>query len=102
MQKPYLCKSKAYEQNDTAAIEVDMLELSRLILEEKNIRFEELRCAEQALRFDTLCQKLKECIQIEAFNQDIVKTLNLYNSTIGYNNAAGILAEKSIFRELIW
>ena len=96
-QKPYLYKSKAYKRNDTATIEVDTLELSRLVLEGKNIRFEELPCKDQELTFDTLCQKLKECIQIEAFNQDTLKTLNLYNSTIGYNNAAGILADKNHF-----
>lgn len=38
------------------------LELSRLILEGKNIKFEELPCEDQELTFDTLCQKLKECI----------------------------------------
>lgn len=31
--KPYLYKSKAYKRNDTATIEVDTLEFSRLILE---------------------------------------------------------------------
>ena len=35
LQKPYLYKSKAYKRNDTATIEVDILELSRLILEGK-------------------------------------------------------------------
>lgn len=97
LQKPYLYKSKAYKRNDTATIEVDTLELSRLILEGKNIRFEELRYEEQELTFDTLCQKLKEYIQIETFNQDTLKTLNLYNNTIGYNNAAGILADENHF-----
>lgn len=56
-----------------------------------------MSCEEQELTFDTLCQELKECIQIETFNQDTLKTLNLYNSTIGYNNAAGILADKNHF-----
>lgn len=97
LQKPYLYKSKAYKRNDTATIEVDTLELSRLILEGKNIRFEELPCEDQELTFDMLCQKLKECVQIETFNQDTLKTLNLYNSTAGYNNAAGILADKNHF-----
>ena len=96
-QKPYLYKSKAYKRNDTATIETDTLELSRLILEGKNIRFEELPCEDQELTFDTLCQKLKEYIQIETFNQDTLKTLNLYNSATGYNNAAGILADKNHF-----
>ena len=97
LQKPYLYKSKAYKRNDTATIEVDTLELSRLILEGKNISFEELPCKEQELTFDTLCQKLKACIHLETFNQDTLKTLNLYNSTTGYNNAAGILADKNHF-----
>lgn len=97
LQKPYLYKSKAYKRNDTATIETDTLELSRLILEGKNIRFEELPCEEQELTFDMLCQKLKECIQLEIFNQDTLKTLNLYNSTTGYNNAAGLLADKNHF-----
>ncbi len=97
LQKPYLYRSKAYKRNDTATIEVDVLELSRLILEGKNIKFEELPCKEQALTFDILCQKLKESIQIETFNQDTLKTLNLYSNTTGYNNAAGILADKNHF-----
>lgn len=37
MQKPYLYKSKAYKRNDTATIEVDTLEFSRLVLDGKNI-----------------------------------------------------------------
>ncbi len=95
--KPYLYKSKAYKRNDTATIEVDTLELSRLILEGKNIRFEELPCKDQALTFDVLHQKLKESIQIETFNQDTLKTLNLYDNQNGYNNAAGLLADKNHF-----
>ena len=63
--KPYLYKSKAYKRNDTATIEVDTLEFSRLILEGKNIRFEELPYKEQDLTFEVLQQKLKESIQIK-------------------------------------
>ena len=96
-QKPYLYKSKAYKRNDTATIEVDTLELSRLILEGKNTRFEELPCKEQTLSFEVLHHKLKESIQIETFNQDTLKTLNLYDNANGYNNAAGLLADKNHF-----
>lgn len=97
LQKPYLYKSKAYKRNDTATIEVDTLELSRLILEGKNIRFEELPCEDQDLSFDILQHKLKECIQIETFNRDTLKTLNLYSDGNGYNNAAGLLADRNHF-----
>ena len=97
LQKPYLYKSKAYKRNDTATIEVDTLELSRLVLEGKNIRFEELPCKEQKLSFEVLHRKLKDSIQIETFSQDTLKTLNLYNNVNGYNNAAGLLADKNHF-----
>lgn len=96
-QKPYVYKSKAYKRNDTATIEVDTLEFSRLILEGKNIRFEELPCKDQELSFEILHHKLKESIQIETFNQDTLKTLNLYDNVNGYNNAAGLLADKNHF-----
>ena len=95
--KPYLYKSKAYKRNDTATIEVDTLEFSRLILEGKNIRFEELPYNEQKLTFEVLHQKLKESIQIETFNKDTLKTLNLYDNNNGYNNAAGLLADRNHF-----
>lgn len=97
LQKPYLYKSKAYKRNDTATIEVDTLEFSRLILEGKNIRFEELPCKDQELSFKTLHRKLRESIQIETFSKDTLKTLNLYDDVNGFNNAAGLLADKNHF-----
>ena len=92
-----LYKSKAYKRNDTATIEVDTLEFSRLILDGKNIRFEELPCKDQELSFKVLRRKLKESIQIETFNQDTLKTLNLYDNVNGFSNAAGLLADKNHF-----
>ena len=97
IQKPYLYKSKAFKRNDTATIEADTLDLSRLILEGKNISFEELPCRQQELSFEILHRKLKEHIQIEAFNQDTLRTLNLYDNNNGYNNAAAILADTNHF-----
>ena len=96
-QKPYLYRSKAYKRNDTATIEVDTQEFSRLVLEGKNIRFEELPCKDQNLTFQILQRKLKEHIQIETFSQDQLKTLNLYDNANGYNNAAGLLADQNHF-----
>ena len=93
----YLYKSKAYKRNDTATIEVDTLEFSRLVLDGRNISFEELPCKDQQLSFEFLHRKLKENIQIETFNLDTLKTLNLYNSVNGFNNAAGLLADKNHF-----
>ena len=97
LQKPYLYKSKAYKRNDTATIEVDTLEFSRLVLEGNNIRFEELPCKDQELSFEILQSNLKEKIQIETFNKDTLKTLDLYDDANGFNNAAGLLADKNHF-----
>lgn len=97
LQKPYLYKSKAYKRNDTATIEVDTVEFSRLVLDGKNIQFEELPCKDQELSFEILRRKLKENIRIENFDKDTLKTLNLYNDDNGFNNAAGILADKNHF-----
>lgn len=97
LQKPYLYKSKAYKRNDTATIEVDTLEFSRLVLDGKNIRFEELPCKDQELSFEILRRKLRESIQIETFSKDTLKTLNLYDDVNGFNNAAGLLADKNHF-----
>ena len=97
LQKPYLYKSKAYKRNDTATIEVDTLEFSRLVLDGKNIRFEELPCKDQELSFEILHRKLKETVRIENFNKDTLKTLNLYDNVNGFNNAAGLLADKNHF-----
>ena len=97
LHKPYLYKSKAFKRNDTATIEVDALEFSRLILDGKNIRFEELPYQNQEISFKILHRKLQESIQIETFNKDTLKTLNLYDNVNGFNNAAGLLADENHF-----
>ena len=97
LQKPYLYKSKAYKRNDSATIEVDTLEFSRLVLEGKNITFEELPYKNQNLTFNFLKDLLEKSIQIDSFNLDTLKTLNLYDNNNGYNNAAGLLADNNDF-----
>ena len=97
LQKPYLYKSKAYKRNDSATIEVDTLEFSRLVLEGKNISFEELPYKDQNLTFHFLEEQLEKSIQINSFNLDTLKTLNLYDNNNGYNNAAGLLADNNDF-----
>ena len=73
------------------------LEFSRLVLDGKNIRFEELPCQYQELSFEILHRKLKENIRIKNFDKDTLKTLNLYDDVNGFNNAAGILADNNHF-----
>lgn len=95
--KPYTYKSKAYRRNDTATIEVDELEFSRLVLKGRNVNYEQLPANEQNLTFTVLGALVKNEIGIEVFNKDILKTLNLYSDKEGYNIAAELLADKNSF-----
>ena len=95
--KPYTYKSKAYRRNDTATIEVDELELTRLILQGKNINYEELPADNQELSFKTLEKRAKQEIGIKSLNKDVLKTLNLYSDSDGYKQAAALLADENEF-----
>lgn len=96
-QKPYLYKAKAYKRNDTATIEVDQSELKRLILEGKNIGFEELRAENQDLHFSVLEKAMQKKPGIKQMNQDILKSLGLFSAQEGYNNSAEILSDENAF-----
>lgn len=95
LQKPYLYKSKAYKRNDSATIEVDRIELTRLILEGQNMNYEELPSKVKNLQFTVLEEKLKEHLKIEHISVDILKTLQLYTDKEGYNNAGEIIADNN-------
>lgn len=95
--KPYLYKSRAYIRNDSATIETDRTELTRLILEGENSSYEELKSKNQNLTFLTLEKKLKENLNIESVSCDTLKTLELYSDRNGYNIAAELLSDKNSF-----
>lgn len=97
---PYRYNGKAYKRNDSSTVEVDDIEEKRLILSGMNISFEELNANETDFTFSYLSQKLKEIIDLENFNLDTLKSLNLYNSKFEYNNAAKLLADKNDFSGL--
>ena len=94
--KPYLCSGKAYRRSDSATIEVDKLELRRLVLEGENLTFEGLPSKEKALTFSILEERLKAAVGITALTDDLMRTLGLLNGD-GYDNAAAILADENGF-----
>lgn len=93
--KPYMYKGKAYKRNDTSTIEVDQIELKRLILAGENIDYEELPSHDQNLEFSYLEQELISKTGIKKLSKDILKTLNLYSDNNGYNIAAAIVSDKN-------
>ena len=93
---PYFYNGKAYKRNNTSTIEVDEYELKRLVLQGKNLSFDELNCDKKELTFTTLEQELKKKLHIENFDDTILKTLNILNGS-SYNNAALLLSDNNPF-----
>ena len=77
---PYYYNGKAYKRNDTSTVEVDRVELNRLVLQGSNLDYEEVEIENTDLKFKFLEKKLKEIIEIKELNLDILKTLNLYKN----------------------
>lgn len=94
--KPYRFRSKAYKRSDSSTVEVDDVELNRLILEGRNMTFEELLSRDQNLTFSYLGDRLISHMGLDEFNADTLRTLGLLTSE-GYNNAAAVLSDKNDF-----
>lgn len=95
--KPYYYKGKAYKRNDTATIEVDRIELNRLVLEGENLSYDELESDEKDLKFFFLEEKMKKEIGISEINDDILRTLGIIRSDGKYSNAGALLADENSF-----
>lgn len=95
--KPYLYKNKAYKRNDTSTVEMDSIELKRLILIGENLYFDELQTTDNKLSFEYLFKSLKKKIDISTADINTLKTLGLYDEKTGYNNAASLLADNNNF-----
>lgn len=93
--KPYLYKGKAYKRNDTSTVEVDRLELKRLILEGQNQNFESLVSEKQDLKFSVLEKELSKTLRIKKMSNDILKTLGLCTSENKFNIAALLISDKN-------
>lgn len=96
--KPYLYKNKAYKRSDSSSVEVDRLELNRLVLEGMNQTFEEQVSSNQDLSFRVLEKTLVNELKIEKLSTDILKTLELVTSKGQFNNAAALLADHNQFK----
>ena len=95
LHKPYLYKAKAYKRNNTATVPVERDEIAELILEGKNLTFEELPAQTQDLTFTYLEKKMSDVLNTGAVTTDILKTLELFNDKIGINKAGELLADKN-------
>lgn len=95
--KPYLYKGKAYRRSGTSSVEVDQVELRRLVLEGENLYFDELVIDDDNLTFEYLFKALKKKLDIDIPSRDLLKTLGLLRNDGKFNNAASLLADKNEF-----
>lgn len=95
--KPYLYKGKAYRRSDTASIEVDQIELKRLILMGENLAFEELPSETQDLTFHSFSEIVRQKLNIDNLSKDVLKTLGFYTKKGELNHAAALFADKNSF-----
>ena len=95
--KPYLYKGKAYRRSDTATVEVDQIELKRLILMGDNMSFEELPSPAQDLTFESFFRIIQQKLKLESLSTDVLKTLGFYTKKGGFNHAAALFADKNNF-----
>lgn len=93
MGKPYCYRNKAYKRNDSATVPVDRIEFSRLILEGQNQSYEQLQTPEKSLTFHLLESELRDKLNINEFDADTLKTLELSDRYTNLNNAAALLAD---------
>lgn len=89
--------SNTFRRGDSASVEVDRLELNRLILAGTNQDFEDLPARTQQLHFQVLEEFMERKIGIRKLDQDILKTLGLFTSKGEYNHAAELLADENTF-----
>lgn len=92
--KPYLYRGRAYRRSGTSSVEVDRVELNRLVLEGRNITFEGLESPKGDLTFELLSRALRDTIGVSSTSDDVLKTLGLLTSR-GFNRAAALLADEN-------
>ncbi len=97
LHKPYFYRSKAYRRSDTATVEVDSLELRRLLLEGANLTFDATASRESQLAFSHLEARMHDVLGVATLTDDILRTLELKDDKGAYTVAGEILADSNSF-----
>lgn len=94
---PYLYKGIAYYRRDSSSTPVGREQLRRLSLSGANIRFEDLSAPKQDLTFETFNQWCIEKIRLNAVNEEILKSFQMYSEEGGFTNAALLISDQNSF-----
>lgn len=89
---PYYYQNTAYMRNDTSTVPVDGSNLTRLILNSKNLTYDQLKVSQSNLSFNYLKEKMSSVLNINDINQAVLTTLGLFIDET-YNNCALLLSD---------
>ena len=95
--KPYFYAKRAYRRNDSASIEVDRVELARLVLSGQNLTFDELPSSWGDFSFQLLSDRLVSHLGLTSFDDNTLRTLGLVSADGSRTNAAEILSDRNGF-----
>ena len=95
LHKPYLYQGKAYRRSDSSTVEVDSVELRRLVLEGENLSYDALPSGKQSLSFSYLGDWLHRVAGISEMSGDVLRSLELADANGTYNIAAELLADEN-------
>ncbi|MBQ3340097.1 MAG: putative DNA binding domain-containing protein [Atopobiaceae bacterium] len=97
LHKPYLYRSRAYRRSDTATVEVDQLELRRLILEGQNLTFDATGSRAHELAFSRLESRMQSVLGVGTLTDDMLRTLELKDGDGASTVAGALLADTNSF-----
>lgn len=93
--KPFLYSKRAYRRADSASVEVDRVELARLILSGQNLTFDELPSSWGDFSFRLLSDRFMSHLGLTSFDDNSLRTLGLMLADGSYTNAAEILSDRN-------
>lgn len=91
---PYTYHGRSYMRRDTSTIQTDMVTNQNLILEGRNLGYEDLVSPSQSLSFNYFETLMRKNFQITSLSDDLMRTLGLINDG-NYNIAAALLSDSS-------
>lgn len=93
--KPYFYKGKAYKRGDTATVEVDQVELQRLLLHGTNRTFESLPSDLEHLTFEYFGKVAEKKLHVNRLSTDVLKTLGFYTEDAAFTVAGELFSDQN-------
>lgn len=91
---PYTYKGKAYKRVAITTREVDLFEYNELILNGKNLTYDEMQVNDIVLDLNELSYRLKKILEISVVDINVLTSLGLYKNG-KYNIAAKLLSDNN-------